>query len=191
MPKVAVVVGSFRRESLNAKLALALTRLASPRFEFSWVRIDDLPFYEPALEAELPLPVVRMKGEIAGADAVLIVTPEYNRSIPAVLKNAIDWGTRPWGTNSWAGKPTAIAGTSPGPIGTATAQQHLRHILTILDAAVMGQPELYLMFPQGLIDDEGNVADQGTRQFLEGYVARFETWVARFATGVATDARAA
>ena len=120
--KIAVVVGSNRRDSLNRKLARALVRLGAGRFEVTWPRIDDLPLYNQDLEADLPASVRRFKDEIAQADGVLFVTPEHSRSIPAVLKNALDWGARPWGKNSWTGKVAAITGTSPGAISTALAQ---------------------------------------------------------------------
>src|SRR5580704_9014623 len=130
--KIAVIVGSNRRESLNRALAQALAKLGAEQFTFNFVQIDDLPLYNQDHEAELPKNVARFKSEIAAADGLLLVTPEHNRSIPAVLKNAVDWGARPWGKNSWNGKPAAITGTSPGAIGTAIAQQHLRHILGVL-----------------------------------------------------------
>src|SRR5215472_5173114 len=130
--KVAVIVGSNRRDSINRKLAQALARLGEGRLGFHFVAIEDLPLYNQDLEGELPPSVVRFKSEIAAADAVLFVTPEHNRSIPAVLKNAIDWGARPYGQNSWSGKPAAITGTSPGALGTAAAQLHLRQVLGTL-----------------------------------------------------------
>src|SRR5262249_53019551 len=136
--KVAVIVGSNRRESVNRRLAHALTRLDADKLAFSFVQIDDLPLYNQDLEAELPKSVARFKSEIAAADGLLFVTPEHNRSIPAVLKNAIDWGARPYGQNSWSGKPGAITGTSPGAIGAAIAQQHLRQVLGNLGVLVMG-----------------------------------------------------
>jgi chromate reductase len=118
-----------------------------------------------------------MKKEIAKADAVLFVTPEHNRSIPAVLKNAIDWGTRPWGQNSWAGKPGSIIGTSPGNVGTAAGQAHLRSVMTILDVILLGQPEVYFVSKPGLIDDKDDITDDATRDFLQGYLTRFEAWI--------------
>src|ERR1700674_3689441 len=136
---VATIVGSNRRESINRRLAHALILLGeSEAFEFEFVRIDDLPMYNYDLEDARPPAVVRFTNEVAAADAVLFVAPEHNRSIPAVLKNAIDWGSRPYGRNSWAGKPAAITGTSPGAIGTAIAQQHLRQVLGDLGALIMG-----------------------------------------------------
>jgi chromate reductase, NAD(P)H dehydrogenase (quinone) len=131
--KVATIVGSNRRESINRRLADALTRLGeSEAFEFEFVRIDDLPMYSYDLEGARPPAVVRFTNEVAAADAALFVAPEHNRSIPAVLKNAIDWGSKPNDRNVWRGKPVAITGTSPGALGTAVGQQHLRQILGIL-----------------------------------------------------------
>ena len=180
--KIAILVGSNRRESLNRKLAQALARLGEDKFAFSSVQIDDLPLYNQDLEAELPRSVARLKGEIASADGLLFVTPEHNRSIPTVLKNAIDWGARPWGRNSWTGKPAAIIGTSPGAIGTAVAQQHLRQILGVLGVLVMGG-EAYIAFKPGLIDDSGAISDDGTRAFLKAFVDQFAALVTRLSVG--------
>jgi chromate reductase len=179
---VAVVVGSNRSESINRRLALALVELAGPGIAATFVRIDDLPMYNQDLESSLPASVQRFKEEIAEADAVLIVTPEHNRSIPAVLKNAIDWGARPYGSNFWSGKPAATIGASPGAIGTAVAQQHLRQVLGNLGVLVMGG-EAYLTFKPGLIDDSGVITDAGTRRFLQGFVDQFVALALRFATG--------
>src|SRR5215470_3576543 len=171
--KVAVIVGSNRRESVNRTLAQGLTRLGADKFAFSFVQIDDLPLYNQDLEAELPKSVTRFKSEVAVADGLLFVTPEHNRSIPTVLKNAIDWGARPYGQNSWNGKPGAITGTSPGAIGAAIAQQHLRSILAnSLGAQVMGG-EAYIAFRPGLVDDTGKVSDESIRNFLKGFVDQF------------------
>lgn len=177
MYKVAVFVGSLRRESLNLKLAKALAKLGQSKFEFKFVELGDLPIYNEDLWQDPPAGVLRMKGDIAAADAVLFVTPEYNRSIPPVVKNVIDWGTRPWGQNSWAGKPCSVIGTSPGNVGTAAAQAHLRSVLVILDVILMGQPEVYFVSKPGLIDENGNITDNTTREFLQGYLARFEAWI--------------
>src|SRR5215467_1156741 len=168
--KIAVIVGSNRQGSLNARLAQALAVLGADRLSFSFARIDDLPLYNPDLEAELPASVVRFKSEIASADGVLVVTPEHNRSLPAALKNAIDWGGRPYGQNSWAGKVVAIAGASPGAIGAALAQQHLRQVLGGFLGALVMPGEAYIAFRPGLIDDAGAIADEGTRGFLQGFV---------------------
>ena len=178
--KIAVIVGSNRRESVNRRLAQALAKLSVEKFSFSFVQIDDLPIYNQDLEGELPKSVVRFKSEIAAADGLLFVTPEHNRSITTVLKNAIDWGARPYGQNSWNGKPAAITGTSPGAIGAAIAQQHLRQVLGNLGVLVMGG-EAYVSFKPGLIDADGAIADESTRKFLAGFVDQFATLVARFA----------
>jgi chromate reductase len=187
--KVAIVVGSNRRESINRKLAQAIAKLAENRVDARLVQIGDLPMYNQDLESPLPASVARFKTEIEQADALLFVTPEHNRSLPAVLKNAIDWGARPYGRNSWGGKPVAITGTSPGAIATAIAQQHLRQILGVLGALVMGG-EAYLTFKSGLIDDAGVIADEGTRKFLQAFVDQFTTLLARL-SGDETAARAA
>ena len=136
--KIAAIVGSTRRESINRQLAEALARLGADKLAVTIVPIGDLPLYNQDLEAPLPETVKRFKSEIAAADGVLFVTPEHSRSIPAVLKNAIDWGSRPWDQNSWAGKTAAITGTSPGAIATAVAQQHLRQVMGDLGVLVMG-----------------------------------------------------
>ncbi len=178
--KVAVIVGSNRRESVNRRLAQALAKLGADKIAFSFIQIDDLPLYNQDLEAELPKNVARFKSEVAAADGLLFVTPEHNRSIPTVLKNAIDWGARPYGQNSWNGKPAAITGTSPGAVGTAIAQQHLRQVLGDLGVLVMGG-EAYVSFKPGLIDADGAITDESTRKFLQGFVDQFATLVARFA----------
>jgi chromate reductase len=178
--KVAVIIGSNRRESVNRRLGHALTKLGADKFAFSFIQIDDLPLYNQDLEAELPKSVARFKSEVAAADGLLFVTPEHNRSIPTVLKNAIDWGARPYGQNSWNGKPAAITGTSPGAIGAAIAQQHLRQVLGNLGVLVMGG-EAYVSFKPGLIDADGAIADESARKFLQGFVDQFATLVVRFA----------
>ena len=187
---IAVVVGSNRRESLNRKLAEALIALGQANFAAKIVQIDDLPLYNQDLEAELPASVARFKSEIAAADGVLFVTPEHSRSIPAVLKSALDWGARPYGKNSWAGKPAAITGTSPGAIGTAVAQQHLRQILGVLGALVMGG-EAYITFKSGLVDDAGQITDDSTRGFLQAYVDQFASLVSRLSQETAKRSKAA
>ena len=180
--KIAVVVGSNRRESLNRKLAEALGKLRADRLAFHSVQIDDLPIYNQDHEGNLPASVARFKGEIEAADGVLFVTPEHSRSIPTVLKNAIDWGARPWGKNSWTGKVVAVTGTSPGAISTALAQQHLRQIIGAQGALLMGG-EFYIQFKEGLVNDAGVVADEGTKKFLQGLVDQLSALVARFAQG--------
>lgn len=175
---VAVLVGSARPGSLNRSLARALTRLADAELSFAFCRIDDLPLFDQdMLAAGFPPPVARFFDEIQAADGVLIVTPEHNRSITALLKNALDWLSRPAGANAWTAKPVAIAGASAGRLGTVAAQQHLRAILGYLDMPTMGQPEVYLYLTPGLISPEGEIADATTQAFLQGYMRKFHRWV--------------
>ncbi len=175
--KVAVIVGSLKAASINKKLALALGKLAEGKLEFSLVRIDDIPLFSEDLEANLPAPVARFKAEVEAADAVLFVTPEYSRSMPGVMKNLIDWGSRPYGKSSFSGKIAGIAGTSPGVVGTAAAQQDLRKLLTIFNMKIMGQPEVYLQTKPGLIADDHSITDEGTKKFLQGYVDKFAQFI--------------
>jgi chromate reductase, NAD(P)H dehydrogenase (quinone) len=186
-PHIAIVVGSNRRDSINRKLAQALAKLGADKFDASIVRIDDLPMFNQDHEGNLPPEVVRFKSEIARADGVLIVTPEHDRSIPAVLKNAVDWGARPYGKNSWAGKPTFITGTSPGAIGSAIAQQHLRSVMVSLGTILLGG-EAYVTFKPNLVDDQGNIGDDGTRQFLQGFLDQFASLVVRLSPQAARSA---
>ena len=167
--KIAVIVGSLRRDSLNRKLASALTRLAPPEFAFHFVEIGDLPLYNQDDDANQHVNVLRMKAEIADAQGLLIVTPEYNRSIPGVLKNAIDHASRPPGKSVWAGKPAGVIGISPGAISTAIAQQHLRGILAAVGLQVMAQPDAYLQFKEGFFSADGGVGD-AARSFLQAWV---------------------
>jgi chromate reductase len=176
--KIAVLVGSNRRESINRKLAQAIAKLGGEQLAFHFVALDDLPLYNQDLEGEMPKSVVEFKAEIAAADALLFVTPEHNRSIPALLKNAIDWGARPHGKNSWSAKPAAITGASPGALGAAMAQTHLRQVLGILGVLVMGG-EAYIYFKPGLVDANGAVTDENTRRFLQAFVDRFAALLAR------------
>jgi chromate reductase len=185
----AIIVGSNRRDSINRKLAHALAKLAEGKLVTGIVQIDDLPIFNQDHENPLPPSVQRFKSEIERADALLFVTPEHNRSIPAVLKNAIDWGTRPYGRNSWAGKPAAITGTSQGAAGTALAQQHLRQILGNLGALVMGG-EAYIGYKPGLIDDSHHIGDDNTRRFLQSFADQFATLTIWHA-GAGTKTRAA
>jgi chromate reductase len=177
--RIGLFVGSLRRESFNRRLALAVARLAPSDLVFEEIRIDDLPLYCQDFDAAYPPAAARLKTEVERADALLFVTPEYNRSIPGALKNALDIGSRPWGKNSFAGKPAAVLGTSPGAIGTALAQQHLRSILAYLDVAVLGQPEVYIRFEEGLVTDQGEIGTEATRKFLQGFVDRYVQWLDR------------
>jgi chromate reductase, NAD(P)H dehydrogenase (quinone) len=182
--QIAVVVGSNRRDSLNRRLARALVGLGADKFDAVFVRIDDLPLYNQDHETPLPAAVTRFKNALSAADGVLIVTPEHNRSIPAVLKNAIDWGTRPYGTSVWADKPAFITGTAPGAIATALVQQHLRSVMAGLGMIVLGG-EAYITFKPNLIDDQGRIDDEATRKFLQDFVSRFAALVARHARSAA------
>jgi chromate reductase len=179
-PQIAVIVGSNRRQSINRKLAQALVNLGADKLDATFVRIDDLPMYNQDIEGSLPAEVSRYKDELARADGVLIVTPEHDRSIPAVLKNAIDWGARPYGKNSWSGKTGFITGTSPGAIGSALAQQHLRSVMTGLGMTLLGG-EAYITFKPDLVDERGKIGDESTQNFLQGFVDRFATLVERLA----------
>lgn len=175
--KVAVIVGSLRKESTNLKLAKAVLALGKGKFEGKILEIGDLPLFNEDLEKDFPAQATRMKNEITSADAVLFVTPEYNRSMPAPLKNAIDWASRPYGKNSFGGKPGALLGTSPGAIGTAVAQHNLKGTLSYLDVHMMGQPEVYLQFKQGLIDDAGNITNDDTKKFIQKFTDSFAHFV--------------
>ncbi|MGY0612207.1 MULTISPECIES: NADPH-dependent FMN reductase [unclassified Luteimonas] len=176
--RLAIIVGSNRRDSINRKLAEAMARLLPDTFEVSWPRIDDLPMYNMDLEGARPAEVARFTDEVAAADAIAVVMPEHNRSLPAVLKNAIDWGSKPMDRNVWRGKPASITGTTPGAIGTAVGQQHLRQILGILGAVVQGG-EAYIQFKPDLIGADGDFASADTRAFLQAYVDGFVDLVAR------------
>ncbi|MBU0801059.1 MAG: NAD(P)H-dependent oxidoreductase [Alphaproteobacteria bacterium] len=178
MIKVAVVVGSLRKDSINLKFAKALEKLAQGKMTFSFVSIGDLPLFNQDLESDVPASVKKLKADIEGADAVLFVTPEYNRGLPGVLKNAIDWASRPYGSNSWGGKPAAICGASPGAIGTAVAQAQLRAMSGFLDFKMMGQPEVYFTWKEGVIADDGSVTDERTKGFLQGFVDKFAAFAA-------------
>ena len=178
--QIAVVVGSLRKDSFNRKLAGALVKLAPPEFSFKQVRIDDLPLYNQDDDAHQSDSVQRLKNDIKHAHGVLFVTPEYNRSIPGVLKNAIDNASRPYGQNAWAGKPAGMIGVSIGVIGTAMAQQHLRNVLAFLDMPTLGQPEVFIQAKDGLFDEDGNIGT-GSRQFLQTWMDKYVAWVKQHA----------
>lgn len=178
--QVAVLVGSLRRESFNQRFADAIVRLAPQHFSFKQLRIDDLPPYNQDDDADQAPAVKRLKDEVAAASGVVFVTPEYNRSVPGVLKNAIDHASRPYGQSAWAGKPAGVLGVSIGAIGTATAQQHLRNILAYLDMPTLGQPEAFIQATEGLFDSAGNIG-AGSKEFLQGWMDRYVAWVERHA----------
>jgi chromate reductase len=176
---VGYFVGSLARESVNRKLALALTRLAPKELTLREIPIGNLPLYSYDYDPDYP-PVARtLKEAITSADAVLFVTPEYNRSIPGALKNAIDWASRPYGTNAFARKPSATIGTSPGKIGTAVAQQHLKSILSFCNSPQMNAIEAYIQFTPGLITSDGEVTDESTADFLRNYMKEFHAFIER------------
>ncbi|WP_295952276.1 NAD(P)H-dependent oxidoreductase [Rhodoferax sp.] len=185
--QIAVVVGSLRKESFNQQLATAIIRLAPSNFSFKLLQIGDLPLYNQDDDAHQAEPVIRLKQDIAASQGLLFVTPEYNRSIPGVLKNAIDHASRPYGHNAWAGKPTGVLGVSVGAIGTALAQQHLRNILAYLDAPTMDQPEAFIHAKEGLFDANGNIG-AGSQEFLQGWMDHFVAWVQKQSNTIATMA---
>lgn len=176
-PKVAVIVGSLRKGSFNRQLANAVEKLVGGALELVHVEIGDLPLYNQDHDADFPAAGMRFKQAIEAVDAVLFVTPEYNRSVPGVLKNAIDIGTRPSGSNSFAGKRAAVIGTSPGAHGTVSSQQHLRNVLAAVDLAVLAQPEIAIQFKEGLLGENSDVLDERLRKRLEAFVQKFVEWV--------------
>ncbi|MCL4768161.1 MAG: NAD(P)H-dependent oxidoreductase [Hyphomicrobiaceae bacterium] len=180
--KVGYLVGSLARNSINRKLAKALVRLAPERLDFTEIPFKDLPLYSYDYDDDYPEVARQFKQAIEASDAILFVTPEYNRSIPGGLKNAIDWASRPYGTNSFAHKPSAVIGTSPGSIGTALAQEDLRAVLSYCNSPQMTAPEAYIKFTPGLISDDGEVTVASTEEFLRSFVQAFDTFVCRVLT---------
>ena len=179
--RVAVVVGSLRKDSFNRALAKAMTKLAPADFTFQFVEIGDLPLYNQDDDGNPAESVKRLKNEIKSAQGVLFVSPEYNRSIPGILKNALDQASRPYGQSAWSGKPAGILGVSPGAIGTALGQQHLRNILAYLDMPTLGQSEAFIQMKEGLIDEAGNIGE-GSKAFLQTWMNHFVDWVKRHTT---------
>lgn len=175
---IAVIVGSLRKDSYNAHLAKALVQLAPKDFAFVFPDIGALPLYNQDDDANQAPAVRQLKKTVEASQGLLFVTPEYNRSIPGVLKNAIDHASRPWGQNSWAGKPAGVIGITIGTLGTAIAQQHLRAVLTQLDAPVLCQPEGYCIFKEGFFGADGALAE-GDRKFLQRWMDAFAAWVRR------------
>lgn len=177
---IAVIVGSLRKDSFNRSLATALSKLAPPDFTFKHVEIGDLPLYNQDDDANQAPSVQRLKSEIKAVNGLLFVTPEYNRSMPGVLKNAIDHASRPYGQSAWAGKPAGVLGISVGQIGTALAQQHLRNVLAYLDVPTLGTPEVFLQVKEGFFDAEGNIGAE-SNGFLKGWMDRYVAWVKQHA----------
>lgn len=182
MHTVAVIVGSIRKDSNNGKLSRALARLAEGKLELRAIRIDDLPLLNQDQADDPPEPVLRFKREVEACDAVLFVTPEHNRAVPAALKNAFDWGTRPIGRDSWSGKAAAIIGTSAGAISTALAQQNLRTMASGHVAALLGAPDAFIQYQEGLFAADGTVTSEKTRAFLEVFLDNFAKLVGALAT---------
>jgi|ERR1700674_331850 chromate reductase, NAD(P)H dehydrogenase (quinone) len=179
--QIAVVVGSLRRESINRKLANAVVKLAPAEFSFKHLEIGGLPLYNQDDDANQAESVKQLKSQIAAAQGLLFVTPEYNRSMPGVLKNAIDHASRPYGQSAWAGKPAGVLGGSVGPIGTAIAQQHLRNVLAYLDVPTLGQPEVFIQVKDGLFDSAGNIANADSKKFLQTWMDKYALWVSTHA----------
>jgi len=179
---VGYLVGSLAKASINRKLALALVRLAPKELQLKEIPFGDLPLYSYDYDADFPALARALKTAIAAVDAVLFVTPEYNRSIPGALKNAIDWASRPYGENSFTRKPSGVIGTSPGKIGTAVAQQHLRSILAFCNSPLMNSIGAYIQFTPGMIDDRGEVTDDSVAEFLRDYMAEFYGFITRVYT---------
>lgn len=177
--QVAVLVGSLRKDSFNRKMAHALIKLAPPEFKFKFIRIDDLPLYNQDDDNSPSAEVQRLKSEIASANALLFLTPEYNRSIPGVLKNALDHASRPYGKSVWPGKPAGVLGVSPGATGTGLAQQHLRNILAYLDVPALGQPELFLQAKEGLFAEDGSIGEK-SKAFLQGWMDKYVAFVKKY-----------
>lgn len=180
MKRVAVIVGSLSKNSINRKLAQAIIKAGEGTLTFRILEIGDLPLYNRDLDGDMPAPARRLKQQIENSDALLIVSPEYNRSFSAVVKNAVEWASRPYGKSSFTGKPAATAGASPGNIGTAVGQQHVRGVLTHLGMHVMPAPEMFVKFDPALYGENGEVTDEGTRKFLNGFVDAFAAWINRF-----------
>jgi chromate reductase len=176
--RIAVIVGSLRKDSMNRRLAAAIAALAPRDLTFEQQRIDDLPLFNQDEEKQPEVPVTRLKTAIRGADGVLFVTPEYNRSVPGVMKNAIDQASRPYGDSAWAGKPAGVMGASAGGPGTSMAQQYLRNILAYLDMPTLNQPEVYLQVKEGMFDATGALVNEETRKFLAKWVEAFAKFVA-------------
>jgi len=178
--RILGIAGSLRKASWNRGTLRAAQQLCPAGATIEVFELDGIPGFNQDEERNPPQKVVELKNRIRGADAILFVTPEYNYGLPGVLKNAIDWASRPYGKNSFDGKPTAAIGTSGGAVGTAAAQQHLRSILAYLNVILMGQPEGYITYKKDMVDDQGQVADESVRKFLQLYMDKFTAWVERF-----------
>ena len=177
-PNVAVIVGSLRKESFNRRMALALQAMARGTLDLQLIEIGALPLYNQDLDAAPPAPWVAFRDAVRACDALLFVTPEYNRSVPGVLKNALDVGSRPYGHSVWGGKPGAVISVSPGAIGGFGANHHLRQSLVFLDVPTLAQPEAYVGGAGTLFDEQGCIANEATRGFMHKFLDAFAAWVA-------------
>lgn len=175
--QIGVVIGSLRKESFNRKLADALIKMGPPEFTFKHLNISDLPLYNQDDDDHPAESVKRLKHEISEVQGLMFVTPEYNRSMPGVLKNALDHASRPYGQNAWAGKPAGVIGASIGPIATAIAQQHLRTSLAYLDVPTLCQPEAFIHVSENLFDEAGNIGNERSNKFLQSWMDRYVVWV--------------
>lgn len=192
---IGCIVGSISSRSINRKLVNGIIAIEQSRgdaegpvLEFSSIPIGDLPLYDYERDDDYPPEALELKAAIRRSDALLIATPEYNRSIPGPLKNAIDWASRPYGDSAFTGKPVGIVGASVGAPGTALAQQHLRNILAYLDAPTLGQPEVFIQFTPERFDDDGTVLDDSTREFLADWLSTYRAWIGRFLPAVVASA---
>ena len=176
-PRIGLIIGSLRAGSFNRQLAGAVQALAGDRFVFDEIGIADLPPYDQDDDADFPVAGLRFKQQVEACDALLFVTPEYNRSIPGVLKNALDHGSRPYGQSVWGGKPAGVLGASPGAIGTALAQQHLRNVLAFLNMPTLAQPEVFLHVDDSTFSPEGGFATDRTRAFIQTWMDAYTAWV--------------
>jgi len=177
--KIGYLVGSLSSTSINRTLSTALIKLAPEELDFTEIPIGNLPLYSQDYDADFPPAGRELKAAIEASDGILFVSPEYNRSIPGALKNAIDWGSRPWGSNSFARKPTGIIGASPGGIGTAVMQSSMRSVLSFLDAPQLNSPEAYIQFSAEVFSPDGEVTNEGTRTFLRHYMEEYSAFVQR------------
>ena len=176
---IVVIAGSLRKDSFSLKVANALAKLAPASLKLEVITLAGISFFNQDLEGAPPADWLSFREKLQKSDGVIFVTPEYNRSIPGVLKNAIDHASRPYGQSAWTGKPAGILGISVGQIGTACAQQHLRSILGYLDMPTMGQPEVFLTVKDGFFDASGAIANDGTRTFLQDWLTKFVAWVSQ------------
>lgn len=178
---IAVIVGSLRKDSLTRKTALAMAKLAPDSVKLSIVEIGELSLYNQDLDAAPPAPWVALRTRVKAAAGVLFFTPEYNRSVPGVLKNALDVGSRPYGQSAWSGKPAGIVSVSPGALGAFGANHHLRQSLVFLDMPAMAQPEAYIGGATAMFDEAGALVNESTRAFMQKFLAAFAQWIERFA----------